>query len=62
MALTDFLQIIFLLKTETNLKFGTVKRENMYLPHIRVKFSDRYKTSRDTTKKQITSAECRGAL
>jgi len=36
---------------EINLKFGTIKKENMNLRSISVKFRDRYPTSRDMTKK-----------
>jgi len=36
-------QHILQLKMEMILKFGAIKRENMCMPRIRVKFSDRYK-------------------
>jgi hypothetical protein len=46
------------IKSGNEVKFGTGKKGNMYLPRIWVKFSDRYKTLGDTTKKQIIPAEC----
>ena len=40
-------------------KFWTIKTDNMYLQRIRVKFSDWYVSLRITIKKQITSEEFR---